>query len=226
MLFYLDDVQKKLGYVFKDDSLLRRCFTHPSYTNEHKNALHNQRLEFLGDSVLGLIVANKVYEITPELSDGEMTKIKQSLVSGAPLAAAIENTGLDKYLLVSDSFADEITDKMREDLFEAIVGALYVDGGVAVAEKFINENLTIKRSNKTDYKSMLNEYCAKKRIGEATYKIVSQTGADNSPTFTTSLHVGGVFVANGVGKSKKNAEQEAAKIALKALKDNKNSKKV
>lgn len=217
MLFFLDDVQKKLGYVFDDPMVLRRCFTHPSYTNEHKTAPHNQRLEFLGDSVLGFIVASKLYEITPELSDGEMTKFKQSVVSSVPLAAAIKKTGLDKYLLVGENAAGEVTDKMREDLFEAIVGALYVDGGIEAAEKFITENLPLKRAKTEDAKSALNEYCAKKRLGDVEYKFVSQSGADNSPTFTMSLYIGGKFVAEGVGGSKKSAEQAAAEFALNVL---------
>lgn len=218
MLFFLDDVQKKLGYVFGDPMLLRRCFTHPSYTNEHKTALHNQRLEFLGDSVLGFIIAGKLYDISPELSDGEMTVLKQSVVSSAPLAEAIKKTGLDKYLLVGENVAGEVTDKMREDLFEAIVGALYEDGGIAEAEKFINANLTLKRGKKGDAKSALNEYAAKKRLGEVAYKFVSRTGADNSPTFTIALYIGGEFVAEGVGKNKKSAEQAAAEIALRKIK--------
>lgn len=217
MLFFLDDVQKKLGYVFDDPMVLRRCFTHPSYTNEHKAAPHNQRLEFLGDSVLGFIVASKLYEITPELSDGEMTKFKQSVVSSAPLAAAVKKTGLDKYLLVGENAAGEVTDKMREDLFEAIVGALYVDGGIAAAEKFIIENLPLKRNKTEDAKSALNEYCAKKRLGDVVYKFVSRSGADNSPSFTMALYIGGKFVAEGVGGSKKSAEQAAAEFALNGL---------
>ena len=217
MLFFLDDVQKKLGYVFDDPMVLRRCFTHPSYTNEHKAAPHNQRLEFLGDSVLGFIVASKLYEITPELSDGEMTKFKQSVVSSAPLAAAVKKTGLDKYLLVGENAAGEVTDKMREDLFEAIVGALYVDGGITAAEKFITENLPLKRNKTEDAKSALNEYCAKKRLGDVAYKFVSRSGADNSPSFTMALYIGGKFVAEGVGGSKKSAEQAAAEFALNAL---------
>lgn len=221
MLFFLDDVQKKLGYVFSDPMLLRRCFTHPSYTNEHKTAPHNQRLEFLGDSVLGFIVAGKLYDISPELTDGEMTVLKQSVVSSAPLAEAIKKTGLDEYLLVGENVVGEVTDKMREDLFEAIVGALYEDGGIAEAEKFITANLTLKRGKKYDAKSALNEYAAKKRLGEVDYRFVSRLGADNSPTFKMALYIGGELVAEGVGKNKKNAEQAAAEIALRKIKNSK-----
>ena len=221
MLFFLDDVQKKLGYVFNDAMLLRRCFTHPSYTNEHKTAPHNQRLEFLGDSVLGFIISAKLYDMSPELTDGEMTVLKQSVVSSAPLAEAIKRTGLDEYLLVGENAENEVTDKMREDLFEAIVGALYVDGGIGAAEKFINANLTLKRGKKEDSKSALNEYCAKKRLGDVAYKFVSRAGTDNSPTFTMALYVGGELVAEGVGKNKKSAEQAAAEVALKKLKNSK-----
>ena len=139
------------------------------------------------------------------------------LASSAPLAAAVKKTGLDKYLLVGENAAGDVTDKMREDLFEAIVGALYVDGGITAAEKFITENLPLKRNKTEDAKSALNEYCAKKRLGDVVYKFVSRSGADNSPSFTMALYIGGKFVAEGVGGSKKSAEQAAAEFALNAL---------
>ncbi len=219
MIFYITEVQEKIGYTFKNPELLRQCFTHPSYSNG-RDEKNYERYEFLGDSVLGFIVSDFVFHRTYK-DEGEMTEEKKNIVSSKPLTYAMNKLGVDKYMLKSESL--KITDSMRENLFEAIIGGIYLDGGLEEAKKFIVKNLINVFYKKNffsdkDAKSKLNEFTSKKRLGTVKYVLVKKAGKDNLPTFTVNLLLNDKIVAEGIGNSKKNAEQMAAEKALLMLK--------
>lgn len=220
MIFYLTEVQQKIGYEFKNPDLLRACFTHGSYTSEFKNSIDNERLEFLGDSVLGFVVADYLYRYKRQ-DEGGMTEDKQGIVSTKPLAQAIDKLGLHKYLLKSPTL--KITDKLKENLFEAVVAGIYLDGGLEEARSFIMKNLVKSIKNigsftASDFKSQINEYSAKHKFGTIKYKLKSKKGSDHEPTFEVEAMLNGNVLSVGVGKSKKQAEQKSAELALKKLK--------
>ena len=219
MIFYITEVQEKIGYTFKNPELLRQCFTHPSYLNG-RDEKNYERYEFLGDSVLGFVVSDYVFHKSFK-DEGEMTEEKKNIVSSKPLSYAMSRLGVDKYMLKSESL--KITDSMRENLFEAIIGGIYLDGGFEEAKKFIIKNLInvfYKKqfNNDKDAKSKLNEFTSKNRLGVVKYALVSKIGKDNLPTFTVNVLVDGKVIAEGIGSSKKNAEQKAAEKALLKLK--------
>ena len=226
MIFYTHECEDALGYSFKNQELLRRCFTHSSYSHEHKNCPSNERLEFLGDSVLGFVVANYLYEKKADDNEGKMTTEKQNLVSTKPLADAARRLRLDKFLLISDSHVSDITDKICENLFESVIAGLYLDGGLEVAEKFIKSNLLFLNSSKkaiseaeTDAKSKLQMLLQKKYKNDfkLEYAELKREGPPHKPTFTMAVVINGEIVSKGKGCSKTVAEQEAAAIALKLL---------
>lgn len=220
MIFYITEVQEKIGYEFKDPEILRRAFTHPSYLKGDYDEKDYDRYEFLGDSVLGFVVADYVFKRKFK-NEGQMTEEKKNIVSSKPLSLATKTLGVDKYMLKSDKV--EMTDSMRENLFEAIIGAIYLDGGLEEAKKFIIKNLIdvfYKKGIKPikDSKSLLNEYTSKKKLGDVKYTLVDKKGKDNLPTFTVKVLIDGKVISEGVGNSKKSAEQMAAEKALAKLK--------
>lgn len=223
MIFYHADAQEKIKYTFKNSNLLRQCFTHSSYSNEHKGDKSNERLEFLGDSVLGLIITEYLYKNKRE-DEGGMTNDKQRIVSTKPLSDAIKNLGLEQYLLVSNGETRIITDKVCENLFEAIVGGIYLDGGYEEAKKFVLKNLipAFENNNKNgvagDYKTQLNEYVAKRKLTKVEYVTIEKKGSDHSPVFVMAVVSSEKELGRGEGKSKKAAEQAAAKVAMQNLK--------
>ncbi len=220
MIFYLTEVQEKIGYTFLDSEILRQCFTHPSYNGSQNNEKNYERYEFLGDSVLGYVVADYIFKNNSK-DEGVMTEIKKSIVSSKPLAEATKKLGVQGYMLKSERL--KITDSMCENLFESIIGGIYVDGGLEEAKKFIYKNLInvfLKKgfNNVKDSKSKLNELTSQKRLGDVKYELISKSGKDNLPTFSVKVLVGGKPIAEGVGNSKKQAEQMAAEKALLKLK--------
>ena len=227
MIFDLDECQNKLGYKFKDVMSLRQCFTHASYANEHKGVMDNERLEFLGDSVLGLIIAEYLY-ITMGESEGNMTFDKQKIVSTKPLSAATRRLGVEKYLLVGGDDGRTVSDRVCENLFESIIGGIYLDGGYENAKRFVLKNLIPtfmqnEKSQSVDYKSALNEYAQKHKLGEIKYRVVAKDGQEHNPSFKVVVSVGGNDLASGIAGSKKYAQQNSAKEALEIL--NKRKKK-
>ena len=219
MIFYIADVQEKIGYEFKDAELLRRCFTHPSYTNQHDDEKNYERIEFLGDSVLGFVVADFVFR-NAKKDEGGMTEDKQNIVSSKPLSQATKRLGVEKYMLKHEKV--KITDSMCENLFEALIGGIYLDGGLEEAKKFIEKNLIkpfYKKGSVSvkDNKSKLNEFVSKNHLGNVEYVLVSKKGKDNLPTFQVKAVLDSKEISRGTGSSKKNAEQMAAKNALAIL---------
>lgn len=215
-------VEERIGYVFKNKDLLKIALTHSSYSNEHR-AKNNERLEFLGDSVLGFIVSEKLFCASSGQSAGVMTSQKQRLVSTAPLSRALKRIGIGDRLLVGESLrGKELPDSVLENLFEAIVAAIYLDGGIEPCERFINKNLLSadslaeKKSGVCDYKSELQTYAQGIKAGTPKYTCISKTGPDHMPTFVYEVEVAGIK-AIGEGRNKSEASQEAACRALKII---------
>ena len=225
MLFLYNDAERKIGYVFNNPELLRQCFTHSSYAHEHKGEKDNERLEYLGDSVLGLIIAEYLYKSRHD-DEGEMTFDKQKIVSTKPLATATKKLGLEKFLLIGGDDGRTVSDKVCENLFESVVGGIYLDGGYEHAKTFVLNNLIpafeeSERLTAVDYKSELNEYVQKYKLGVIKYNLISKEGYDHDPSFKVAVSIDGNEYATGVGGSKKLAEQSAAKYALQKLKKRK-----
>lgn len=219
MIFNLSEVQNKLNYNFKDAELLRKAFTHASYLGGKNVKKNNERLEFLGDSVLSFVVADFLFKRSND-NEGDMTVDKQALVSFKPLANACKKLKLHENLLVGEKVT--VTEKLQENLMESVIGAIYLDGGIEEVKKFIYKNIIdpLKDSldeEVVDYKSKLNELSSKNRF-TVEYKLIDKQGADNEPTYTVSILINGnVFgVASASGK-RQNAEQLVAKKALSKI---------
>jgi len=217
-------IEKTIGYVFKNKALLQRAFTHSSASK--KGTQNYESLEFLGDSILDFIVAKRLMIENPEAHEGALTQRRSEIVSQEPLEKAVEKLDIAKYLIVGKGEKNEnITNhtKVKSNLFEAVVGAIYMDcGDVEKAEEFILFALkdsfagNAKHGGEKDYKSELNEYTTRHKL-TAQYVTVEQSGAAHDPTFVVDVKIDGVACGRGVGKSKKHSEQEAAKIALKHI---------
>lgn len=219
----LDLAERATHYRFRDRSLLSRALTHPSVSHESMVALDYERLEFLGDAVLGMVVVEEIYRRFPELSEGDMTKLKIRLVSGGSLVEAAEGLGLGELIALGGSERGSGTRGMRsalENAFEAIVGAIYLDGGLDPVRRFIIETLgprmslaALEQLELEHPKSRLQEIVqADGRSVE--YRIVSQEGPPHSRRFTAEVLLGEQVIGTGSGATKKEAEMGAAREAL------------
>ncbi len=222
MSFDCEKVQEILNYSFKNTQLLKTAFTHKSY-HGNESTKNNERLEFLGDSLLGFIVADYLYRNNKIGNEGKMTQIKQQYVSTKPLSNVIRRLGLHEFIIQGESLKRlaSSNDRLLENLFEALVAALYLDGGFEVAKKFIKDNLlseSVQSLNDwDDYKSQLQVYTQSKKLGVPIYELVEKTGPDHNPQFTISVCVNGKIIAVGTGGNKSVASQDAARNALKKL---------
>jgi len=228
------ELEKKIGYNFRDVKLLENALTHSSYANERENSeiVSNERLEFLGDAVTGLEIALLIYENGPEMSEGQMTTARAALVRSEGLANAARSIDLGRYLFLgvgAEKTGVRENEAVLEDAFEALVAAVFLDGGTLAARGVLRDLFTAKALEKievfsgdgfdTDYKSKLQEECQKRRgASEIRYLIKSRTGPDHDKTFRVVVTVNGTEYGEGTGKSKKNAEKMAAKMALEELK--------
>lgn len=220
----IKEIEKKIGYTFRDKSLVQRAFTHSSVTSDATK--NYESLEFLGDSILGFAVAKRLLKENPDAHEGALTHRRAEIVSQTPLENAVAQLGIDKYLIVGKGeTAQHITynTKVRSNLFEAVVGAIYLDSGsLECAEKFVFEALkshfdgSVKHENCADFKSELNEFASRHKL-DVEYRTVEQAGQPHDPTFTVDVFIDGVAAGRGKGKSKKAAEQEAAERALKHI---------
>jgi ribonuclease-3 len=221
--------EEKSGAVFKDATLLDLAFTHRSYVNEARGGKapahgeHNERLEFLGDAVLELSVTDYLYRAYPDSDEGEMTSYRAALVNAVMLSSVAEELGVNECMLLSRGEAKD-TGRARSTIlanaFEAIVGAIYLDQGYGAANGFITQHLlprmkeVLEKGTWRDAKSEFQEYAQAKYGLTPKYETVSAEGPDHDKRFVVSVTVGEVSLAEGEGKSKQEAEQEAAKKAL------------
>jgi ribonuclease-3 len=222
-----DKCEKTLGIVFKNKELLQTAFTHRSYLNENrKNRLeHNERMEFLGDAVLELIVTEYLYAKYPNKPEGELTAFRSALVNAVTLADLATKMGMNEYLLLSRGEAKD-TGRARQiilaNAFEAVIGAIFLDQGYGPAQKFIDINLLPLTDKIVDAKSWLDpksHFQEKAQEIEGitpSYKTLSEIGPDHDKKFKVGVYLGVQKIAEGEGKSKQEAEQSAASAGLKA----------
>lgn len=223
----MTDLQNKIGYQFKNPALLNEALTHSSYANEHKSQhiKYNERLEFLGDSVLSIVVSDYIYKNCPELPEGELTKLRASLVCEKSLYEFAKKIDLGKYLILSkgernNGGADRPS--ILSDAFEALIAAIYIDGGIAPASKHILNFIipAIKNSKKkkiNDYKTTLQEIIQKNPGEKLEYVLVKESGPDHNKHFVVEVHLNSNVIGKGGGRSKKEAEQQAAREALELM---------
>ena len=218
-------LEEKIGYTFRDRSLLTTALTHSSYANESRRCASYERLEFLGDSILGFVTASFLYAHIPEIPEGRMTKLRADLVCEQSLYVIAEGIDLGSEMILgrgAERGGERQRPSILADMVEAIIAAIFLDGGLEKASRFIHTMLLdhadleeIHRSD--DSKTALQEFL--QRDGECSirYEEVSESGPDHAKTFTFRVLVGGVPSGEGSGRTKKEAEQAAAAVALKRL---------
>ena len=221
----LEKMQKNIQYKFKNLELLKTALTHTSYAYDH-NIESNEKLEFLGDSILEFVSSQYIYKNYSKLREGEMTKVRATVVCEASLYKIAKQHKYSEYLYIGKS---EQQSKGNEkpailaDSVEAVIAAIYLDGGLEPACKFIIENLkdeiaiATQHVGEKDYKTMLQEKLQEHGNVKITYKIIKETGPDHNKTFEAEVELNGKELAKGKGKSKKLAEMSAAKKALENL---------
>jgi len=224
----IEKLQEILGVSFKQPALLEQALVHSSYINENpaNNVSHNERLEFIGDAVLGFIMAERLYQEMPDLSEGEMTRARATLVRGDTLARIAGDIKLGDFLYMGKG--EEATGGRNKapnlaGALEAVIAAIYLDHGIYTVKIVVSkifekewQNL-VSQGVEVDYKSMLQEFAQRKYQSAPIYKLVEEVGPDHDPTFTVEVIVNGKWSGTGQGKSKKQAETDAARAALTAL---------
>ncbi|MDR0645567.1 MAG: ribonuclease III [Elusimicrobiota bacterium] len=216
------EFEKVLNYTFKNKNILREALTHKSYSAERRGYANNERLEFLGDSVLGVIVADYLYKKLSAKEEGALSKIKSNLVSRRNLYFWAAELDLGKYIFIGQGEAESggrARESILSNAMEAVIGAVYLDSGFYAARDVVLSWLSTQplESDGSDYKSALQEYLQKKGKNTPTYKVVSTIGPEHDKIFTVKVYLDGKDIGNGKGKNKKHAEQAAAMSALKSF---------
>ncbi len=221
----MNELENRIHYTFKNKKLLHEALSHSSYANEGKRTRSNERLEFLGDSVLSIIVAKHLFTHYTHLPEGELTKLRASLVCEKSLYEFASSFGLGEFLLLGKG--EEMTGGRERpsiiaDAFEALLAAIYLDGGMDEARKFvlqfIPEHLNPKQAKGlSDYKTTLQEIVQQNKEEKIEYVLIEETGPDHDKTFVVEVHLNSNVIGTGRGKSKKQAEQFAAKEALELM---------
>lgn len=214
------------GVVFKDKALLKQAFIHRSYINENRTLglEHNERLEFLGDAVLELVITNYLYKRFPEYNEGELTSLRSALVNADTCSTVAQKLEANEFLLLSKGETKD-TGRARQyilaNTLEAIIGAIYLDQGYDVADKFILTHITplteniIEKGTWIDAKSLFQEKAQEHDGLTPAYKTIKESGPDHDKLFTIGVYIGKDLIGEGSGQSKQDAEQEAARSALK-----------
>ena len=223
----MDILEEKLGYTFTDKGLLRNALTHSSYANEHRaeGAVSNERLEFLGDSVLGMVVADHLYRTHPDMPEGELTRTRAALVCEESLHQVALGLDLGPHLRLGrgeDANGGRVRPSILADATEAVLAAVYLDGGIAPSRRLIRRLILDQEQEKAvdrDYKTALQELVQRTPGSPITYCLVKETGPDHCRVFVMEVSVGGQVSGQGKGRTKKEAEQMAARAALEKLGD-------
>ena len=226
----LSELESKINYKFKDIGLLQTAMTHSSYSNEHKakdpGCRCNERLEFLGDSVLSIITSEYLFAKFRDRDEGDLTKMRAEVVCERALAGFARNIGLGGYLLLGvgeDKNGGRDNKSLLSDAFEALLAAVYLDAGEAGHDTvrdflipFISEELTrlLEKGQGKDYKTLLQQFLQQDGAANLTYVPISETGPDHAKIFEVEARMGSNIIGHGKGKTKKDAEQNAAKEAL------------
>ena len=218
----MSSLEEVIGYRFRDKELLEEALTHKSHATEHGAARHNERLEFLGDSILGLIVSYYLFQKNPSENEGFLSKSKSAIVSRANLARWAEAIGLGRHLYLGAGehmTGGERRHSILANAIEAVLGAVYLDGGLAPVEKLVIPWLE-RQAPETldaDYKSALQELIQKKHKRPPDYELMNETGPEHDKLFTIRVYLGRKTLGLGSGRNKKEAQQAAAKNALDYL---------
>ena len=222
----LHELEKAIGHSFRDISLLENALAHSSYANErwHNSLRSNERLEFLGDSILGMIVADHLYRNFPDRPEGELTRMRADMVCEQSLALIANKIGLGGYLLLGhgeERFGGRNRNSILADAVESVIAACYLDGGYEAALGFVNtfvlSNVPVAKLHNVDYKTALQEKIQQKKNQILSYRLVGEEGPDHDKRFLVEVLLNGNAIGTGTGTSKKRAEQDAARVALESL---------
>ena len=223
----IKDLEAALGYKFQNITLLQNALTHSSYANErwHNSLLSNERLEFLGDSILGMAVAAYLYHNFPDRPEGELTRMRADMVCETSLAKIAVQLDLGKHLLLGhgeERFGGRTRASILADAVESVIAACFLDGGIEAAKgiitRFVLCNVPVGKLQNMDYKTALQELVQQKKNQVLCYRLVDETGPDHDKVFTAQVLLNDRVVGEGTGSSKKRAEQDAARLALEGLK--------
>jgi len=222
----IKDLEAAIGYRFENITLLQNALSHSSYANErwHNSLMSNERLEFLGDSVLGMVVADYLYRTFPDRPEGELTRMRADMVCEKTLAGVAGKIGLGGHLLLGkgeEQGGGRTRNSILADAVESVIAACYLDGGMEAAKGFIQQFILVEvpvtQLHNADYKTALQELIQQKKNQTLSYRLVGESGPDHDKQFRVELSLNGEVIGCGVGSSKKRAEQEAARVALEKL---------
>ena len=222
----IKDLEVAIGYRFQNIQLLQNALTHSSYANErwHNSLLSNERLEFLGDSVLGMLVAEYLYHNFPNRPEGELTRMRADMVCEQTLAAAANRIGLGSHLLLGhgeEQGGGRHRNSILADAMESVIAACFLDGGIEAAlkvvQQFILVEVPVTKLHNADYKTKLQELVQQKKNQVLSYRLAGQSGPDHDKQFDVEVSLNGSVVGSGSGSSKKRAEQMAARSAIERL---------
>lgn len=222
----IKDLEQSLGYTFQNITLLQNALTHSSYANErwHNGLKSNERLEFLGDSILGMVVAEYLYRNFPDRLEGELTRMRADMVCESSLARVAEQIELGRHLMLGhgeEQNGGRNRTSILADAVESILAASFLDGGMeavrGIISRFILCDVPVKRLHNEDYKTMLQELIQRKKNQHLTYRLVEESGPDHDKKFTVQVSLNDKVIGTGSGSSKKRAEQAAAHIAIGSM---------
>lgn len=222
----IEKLEQIIGYSFKDKLLVKRALTHTSFSNEQKINKNGdyERLEFLGDAVLELLSSEYIYLTNATMGEGAMTKLRAAIVCETSLAQCAKGFGLSDYILLGkgeSAMGGRKRDSIVSDVLEALIGALYLDGGMEVAKGFVHKYILTDIESKQvmyDAKSSLQELVQKNKAGQIQYVLLSESGPEHEKEFQCAVEINGKRMGTGIGRNKKEAEQKAAAEALFDLK--------
>ena len=222
----IKDLETAIGYQFQNITLLQNALTHSSYANErwHNSLMSNERLEFLGDSILGMVVAEYLYHHFPDRLEGELTRMRADMVCETSLAAVAAKIELGKHLQLGhgeERFGGRSRASILADAVESVIAASFLDGGMDAAkgfiQRFILSDVPVKNMHNRDYKTALQELVQQKKDQLLNYRLAGESGPDHDKKFVVEVFLNGQCVGQGIGSSKKRAEQDAARVALETL---------
>ena len=222
----IKDLEAAIGYKFKNIALLQNALAHSSYANErwHNSLMSNERLEFLGDSILGMCVAEYLYCTFPDRPEGELTRMRADMVCEQTLANVAGRIGLGEHLLLGkgeEQGGGRTRNSILADAVESVIAASFLDGGMDAAKQFIQKfilvEVPVKKLHNVDYKTSLQELVQQKKNQVLSYALVGESGPDHDKHFEVEVSLNGKVVGLGSGSSKKRAEQDAARAAIESL---------
>ena len=222
----IKDLEAAIGYRFNNISLLQNALTHSSYANErwHNSLLSNERLEFLGDAILGMTVAKYLYQNFPDRPEGELTRMRADMVCEQTLAKVAARIELGKHLLLGngeEQGGGRKRNSILADAVESVIAACFLDGGMEAAQQFIDQfilvEVPVRQLHNADYKTALQELVQQKKNQVLTYTLVGESGPDHDKKFDVEVKLNGNVIGTGSGSSKKRAEQDAARCAMETM---------